>query len=199
MKINGPVWALGAMSGTSLDGVDAAMIRTDGEAIFEFGETGFRPYSSEDQACLRASLGAWPGQPGVDEAQEVVETAHAALLSQFQGAGIIGFHGQTLAHEPRGRGTHQTGDGAIMAEVLGKPVAWDFRSNDVELGGQGAPLAPFYHFACAQYLGLAQPVAFLNLGGVGNLTYVDPRLSLPEEEGALWPLTRVRPMRRSTI
>jgi len=172
------------MSGTSLDGVDAAMLLTDGVRILEFGATGYRPYSAAERATLRAAFGRWPGDPGVQAAAEVIETATAELLSGFSGAEIIGFHGQTLAHDPFGRGTHQTGDGALLAEVLGVPVVWDFRSNDVALGGQGAPLAPFYHFACAGWMGAKEPVLVLNLGGVGNVTYVDPRLARPEDPGA---------------
>lgn len=179
------VWALGTMSGTSLDGVDAALIRTDGETIFGFGSTAYRPYAAAERETLRAALGRWPGEPGVEEAAEVVETAHAALMAPLAGKAVLaGFHGQTLAHDPRGRGTHQSGDGAVLAEILGLPVVWDFRSSDVELGGQGAPLAPFYHFACARWIGARQPIAFLNLGGVGNLTWLDPAKSAPEAPGA---------------
>lgn len=184
MLKGGAVWALGAMSGTSLDGVDAAMVLTDGERILEFGHSAYRPYTPDEQSILRAALGLWPGDPGVEAAAEVVETAHAEVLSGFSGAAIVGFHGQTLAHDPRGRGTHQAGSGAILAEVLGLPVVWDFRTADVRLGGQGAPLAPYYHFACAKWAGIGMPVAFLNLGGVGNLTWVDPRHSTPDTPGA---------------
>jgi anhydro-N-acetylmuramic acid kinase len=113
-----------------------------------------------------------------------VESAHTELLSQFSGAAIVGFHGQTLAHDPRGRGTHQAGSGAALARVLGLPVVWDFRSTDVRLGGQGAPLAPFYHFACARWIGAEMPLAFLNMGGVGNVTWVDPRHAAPDHPGA---------------
>ena len=180
----GPVWALGAMSGTSLDGVDAAMLRTDGVDILEFGETAYRPYSADEQAVLRAALGRWPGED-VAGALDVVQRAHGALLGGFDGAELVGFHGQTLAHEPRGRGTHQLGDGAALAELLGLPVVWDFRSADIELGGEGAPLAPFFHFACAKWIGAKAPFGVLNLGGVGNLTWIDPRCARPEEEGAL--------------
>lgn len=180
-----PIWALGTMSGTSLDGVDAALVLTDGHKVLEFGASAYRPYTDAERAVLRAALGHWPGDPGVTEAAEVVETAHAELLSRFDGADLIGFHGQTLAHDPRGRGTHQAGDGSVLAAVLGVPVVWDFRSSDVQLGGQGAPLAPFYHFACARFIGAAGPVAFLNLGGVGNLTWVDPAQERPEAAGAL--------------
>ena len=181
----GPVWALGTMSGTSLDGVDAAMVLTDGTRILDLGETGYRAYDAEEQAVLRAALGCWPGDAGAEAAAEVVETAHAEVMSQFAGAEIMGFHGQTLAHDPRGRGTHQAGNGAILAEVLERPVVWDFRSSDVALGGQGAPLVPFFHFALARWIGASEPLAFLNLGGVGNVTWVDPALPGPEAEGAV--------------
>jgi anhydro-N-acetylmuramic acid kinase len=180
-----PIWALGAMSGTSLDGVDAAMVLTDGIRVLDFGPTAYRPYTPDERSTIRAAFGLWPGDPGVAEAAQVVEAAHLELLSRFQGAGVVGFHGQTLAHDPRGRGTHQTGDGALLAAALGLPVVWDFRSADVSMGGQGAPLAPFFHHALARRIGTTEPLAFLNLGGVGNLTWVDPSRDDPAAPGAL--------------
>jgi anhydro-N-acetylmuramic acid kinase len=96
----------------------------------------------------------------------------------------LGFHGQTLAHDPENRRTHQAGDGARLAKATGRMVIWDFRSTDVEMGGQGAPLAPFYHWACARRIAADGPVAFLNLGGVGNITWTDPRAGAPEAPGA---------------
>lgn len=180
-----PLWALGSMSGTSLDGVDAAMVRTDGHRVLEFGPSAYRPYTPAEQATIRAAFGQWPGDPAVVQAAEVVETAHAELLSRFSGVDVAGFHGQTLAHDPRGQGTHQCGDGALLARLLGVPVVWDFRSADVRMGGQGAPLVPFYHFALARHLGATEPLAFLNLGGVGNLTWIDPTAPGPEAPGAL--------------
>lgn len=185
LKGTHPVWALGTMSGTSLDGVDAAMIRTDGVTIFEIGPAAYRPYTTNERAVLTAALGHWQGTPETTAAAEVVEAAHAEIMARFSDVEIAGFHGQTLAHDPGGRGTHQAGNGALLAEVLDIPVAWDFRTADVEFGGQGAPLAPFYHFACARFIKADQPVAFLNLGGVGNITYVDPRCEGPEHDGAL--------------
>ena len=179
------------MSGTSLDGVDAALLRTDGETIAEFGESDYRAYSADERASIAKSLGQWPDGADVAQAAETVETVHAALLSRMMTAdpdqipAIVGFHGQTLAHEPGNHRTHQTGDGALMAEILQCPVVWDFRTADVQLGGQGAPLAPFFHFACAKYLSLEAPTVFLNLGGVGNVTYVDPSHDKPEAVGAL--------------
>ncbi len=186
MRKDGPLWALGAMSGTSLDGVDAAMLRTDGVTIEDFGPSAFRPYTPPEQDRLRAALGQWPGDPDVAAAAEVVETAHAELLSRFTGADLVGFHGQTLAHDPMERGTHQCGNGALLAQVLDLPTVWDFRSADIRMGGQGAPLAPFFHFALARHIGAAEPLAFLNLGGVGNLTWVNPQADGPEDPGALF-------------
>jgi len=185
MRKDGALWALGAMSGTSLDGVDAAMIKTDGQTVFAFGPSAYRPYTAQEQATLRAALGHWPGTPEVAAAAEVVETAHAEILARFTGAEVLGFHGQTLAHDPAGLGTHQCGNGALLAQLLGLPTVWDFRTSDVTIGGQGAPLAPFYHFALARRIAATEPLAFLNLGGVGNLTWIDPTAPGPENPGAL--------------
>ncbi len=176
--------ALGAMSGTSLDGVDAAVVETDGQVIHGFGATAYRGYSEEEQAVLSEALGHWSGAEA-EAAAQVIEAAHAEVLGRFQDVELVGFHGQTLAHEPRGRGTCQVGDGQALAEALGVPVVWDFRSADVELGGEGAPLAPFFHFACAKWLGATEPLVFLNLGGVGNITWVDPRKTAPQDDRAL--------------
>lgn len=184
-KLNkGPIQIAGAMSGTSLDGVDVAVLKTDGQQIFEFGDTDYRAYSEEEQALLVQALGQWSGA-AVEAATQVIEDAHLSVLKQFSSCDLVGFHGQTLAHEPRGRGTFQVGDGALLANHIGVPVAWDFRSADVQMGGEGAPLAPFFHFACAKWIKATAPVVFLNLGGVGNLTWVDPNKSGPEEMGAL--------------
>jgi anhydro-N-acetylmuramic acid kinase len=184
MKIKGPIRALGAMSGTSLDGIDGAVLVTDGKSITSFGETDYREYSDRERASLRSALGLWHDDD-VAEAAKVVEHGHYSLLAGFEDIALVGFHGQTLAHDPGGRGTHQVGDGAALADRLGWPVVWNFRSADVQLGGQGAPLAPFYHFALARWMQADAPVAFLNLGGVGNLTWIDPGKARPEDDGAL--------------
>ncbi|NHF71905.1 anhydro-N-acetylmuramic acid kinase [Paracoccus sp. 12-3] len=178
--------ALGMMSGTSLDGVDAALIETDGVRIGGFGRAGYRGYGGNEAAVLHDALGRWPGDPGVAEAADLSVAAHAALAADFPEAELIGYHGQTLAHDPGGRGTHQAGSGAALAHRTGRRVVWDFRTEDVRQGGQGAPLAPFFHWACADWAVRAgrmepAPVVFLNLGGVGNLTWVDPLAEGPEQ------------------
>ncbi|UXU73979.1 MULTISPECIES: anhydro-N-acetylmuramic acid kinase [unclassified Paracoccus (in: a-proteobacteria)] len=183
------IQALGMMSGTSLDGVDAALIETDGIRIGGFGPCAYRAYSDNEAAVLHAALGQWPGGAGVAEAAGLSVAAHAALAQGFPQAQVIGYHGQTLAHDPGGRGTHQAGDGAALARRLDRPVVWDFRREDVRQGGEGAPLAPFFHWACAEWAVARgklppRPVAFLNLGGVGNISIVDPTAPGPEAPGA---------------
>jgi anhydro-N-acetylmuramic acid kinase len=172
MTRSDPIWSAGLMSGTSLDGVDAALVYTDGVRIHDFGEGRYRPYSADERKELRAVLGHWPGR-GLESAERVILSTHHSLIAGWS-PDIIGFHGQTLAHDPVNRRTHQLGDGAAFAKLCKAPVVWDFRTHDVSIGGQGAPLAPLFHFACAQWAGLTDPVAFLNLGGVGNLTWINP-------------------------
>jgi len=180
----GVVTAAGAMSGTSLDGVDVAVLHTDGTAIDGFGRSAYRDYTAPERATIAAGFGQWSGD-AVEAAAAVVEAAHLEILRDFRDVDLIGFHGQTLAHAPRLQGTLQVGNGALLAQELGVPLVWDFRSADVEMGGEGAPLAPFFHHACARYIQAQEPVAFLNLGGVGNLTWVDPAVAEPQMEGAL--------------
>jgi anhydro-N-acetylmuramic acid kinase len=181
----GAVWALGAMSGTSLDGVDAALLLSDGRRIEAMGRSAYRAYAPAERDVLRAALGRWPGEAGVGAAAEVVERAHAEVMGPLAGeAALLGLHGQTVAHDAAGGRTHQLGCGARLAQALGRPVAWDFRSADMAAGGQGAPFAPAYHHACARWAGAGAPVAILNLGGVGNLTWADPRREV-EAPGAL--------------
>lgn len=178
-------WFIGCMSGTSMDGVDIAEIRTDGKRIFEFGQTTRQGFTSEEIKILHLARGKWPGEGEVKQAARIVEETHLALLRANQRDAIVGFHGQTLAHDPGNQKTHQAGDGQSLADQLGKTVVWDFRSEDLINGGEGAPLAPFYHFALAKYLGLTKVCAFINIGGITNISIIDPQREEPENEGAL--------------
>jgi len=180
--------AIGLMSGTSLDGVDVALIETDGETISRFGPTGYRPYSDSERAMLRGALVAAVGladrtaRPGaLREAEACVTTAHAEAVESFLAAhgvrgdaiAVVGFHGQTVLHRPEARLTVQLGDGHALAARLGVPVVFDFRAADVAAGGQGAPLVPVFHRTLVETLQRPRPVAVLNVGGVANVTYVD--------------------------
>ena len=169
--------AIGLMSGTSLDGVDAAILRTDGERVEQFGPALTLPYPEEFRNRLRNVLGT--NKSAVTAAIEVDLTEFHAkavnkLLEQnslsISNINIIGFHGQTIFHRPSDKVTVQLGDGSALAKRLGMPVAWDFRSADVAAGGQGAPLVPLFHAALIQNLEL--PLAVLNIGGVANVTWI---------------------------
>lgn len=170
-----------------MDGVDGAMLMTDGQSIHAFGDSYFRPYSTAERDVIAAALGLWPDDdPAIlTAAEKVVREAHREVIERFPDARTVGFHGQTLAHDPTGGRTHQIGDGARLAQDVGKQVVWDFRTADMTAGGQGAPLAPFFHHACARQLGMQRVVAFVNLGGVGNVTLVNGSKYSPENADAL--------------
>ena len=204
---------MGLMSGTSMDGVDAALLLTDGETVDAFGASGALAYGEADILNVAAVAADWTRYrpPAAEAATEALAADRAAELAAAEGevlrahagavaqtlagaaAGpmpaVVGFHGQTVAHAPEQGWTWQLGDGAALARVLNRPVVWDFRSADMAAGGQGAPLVPFFHFALAKRIGAGGnnpgPLAFLNIGGVANVTWVDPAKAAPEEEGAL--------------
>jgi anhydro-N-acetylmuramic acid kinase len=180
--------ALGLMSGTSLDGVDVALIETDGRQVRALGPSGYRPYTESERSLLRralheaAFLAQRDARPGVLlEAERAVTIAHAEAVAAFsaqhriscQDVDIVGFHGQTVLHRPERRLTVQIGDAPALAKAIHIPVMHDFRAADVAAGGQGAPFVPVYHRALAQSLGREGPIVVVNIGGVSNITYID--------------------------
>jgi anhydro-N-acetylmuramic acid kinase len=176
--------AIGLMSGTSMDGIDVALIETDGENLIERLACLTVPYDAPFRSDLAAALEearaltdrtARPGCLAAVE-QELTQR-HAAATAQLLAQGtvglvsVIGFHGQTVLHAPQRQLTVQIGDGAALARNTGLDVVYDLRAADVAAGGQGAPLAPVYHRALAARLP-ERPVAVLNVGGVGNVTWI---------------------------
>jgi anhydro-N-acetylmuramic acid kinase len=176
--------AIGLMSGTSLDGVDIAVISTDGERIAALGPRGYRPYGEAERALLRqalsdaAQLRDRAARPGaLAAAERLVTAAHGEAVAGFLtehriSADIIGFHGQTVLHRPERGLTVQIGDGDELARLTGIAVAYDFRAADVAAGGQGAPLVPVFHRALAAGLDRPGPLMIVNIGGVANVTYL---------------------------
>ncbi|HSC18626.1 MAG TPA: anhydro-N-acetylmuramic acid kinase [Rhizomicrobium sp.] len=179
---------IGLMSGTSLDGIDAALLETDGEGVAVPGAAITLSYDANTRALLRQALddvqriarGA-PVPYSIREAERISTEAHAravtALLEkadlQTAHIALIGYHGQTILHRPEQRWTWQIGDGALLARLTGIDVVNDFRSADVKAGGEGAPLVPLYHAALVKETSsLALPVAVVNIGGVANVTYI---------------------------
>lgn len=170
---------IGLMSGTSLDGIDAALIRTNGRDYAESIGFNFMPYQPSLRRKIRACLGRR------EDHEDIVRSAERALTMEHASAvkallhrtgydarkiDAIGFHGHTISHDPDNKFTWQIGDGALLAHQTGIPVVSDMRRADVEAGGQGAPFLPLNHYALATEQ--EKPFVILNLGGVGNLTYI---------------------------
>ena len=189
---------IGLMSGTSLDGVDAALLETDGENIARPGPSLTIPYDKETRALLKGALeearhvaeGA-PVPHAIRDAERQLTEAHAeavrALLAKAGlepgQIGLIGFHGQTILHRPARHWTWQIGDGALLARLTGIDVVNDFRSADVKAGGQGAPLMPLYHAVLMRQSGQAEPLVMVNIGGVAQVTYIKGDLILAFDTG----------------
>jgi anhydro-N-acetylmuramic acid kinase len=174
----GSMLALGLMSGTSMDGIDAALLRTDGAAQVEPLPARSTAYDAAMRRAIRDAV-ADPHDAARVAALEAALTdrhaeAVAALLAEAGLAAadidVIGFHGQTIHHDPAAGTTRQVGDGARLARATGCRVVNDFRSADMAAGGEGAPFAPVYHAVLAQRLAL--PVCVLNIGGVANVTWI---------------------------
>ena len=188
-----PMTALGLMSGTSMDGIDLAVISTDGENHVERGPSSFVAYEAAFSRRIEEALEtakdivertARPGD--LERLEREITLRHAGAVERlllnlpepWRKPDVIGFHGQTVLHRPGQALTVQLGDGPLLAEKTGLPVAWDMRANDMVHGGQGAPLAPVYHAALARSLPdelRRFPVAFVNVGGISNVTFVPER------------------------
>src|ERR1700676_361663 len=171
--------ALGLMSGTSLDGIDVAALASDGHRRVAAGPALTVPYPDVFRERLRGVLGGAAPSADIAAVEAELTRLHGAAVAQFRARypeiafDLVGFHGHTIVHRPAERRTWQIGDGALLARLVGVDVVADFRSADVAAGGEGAPFAPLYHTALAA--DLAKPVAVLNLGGVGNVTWIGPR------------------------
>jgi len=179
--------AIGTMSGTSMDGVDVALIETDGESVSRFGTYISREYSPTERHILRGAVNAAKDmtdrnarpQPIADAEKLVTETHLKVIDELIQREGVshaavdvVGFHGQTILHRPERRLTVQIGDGASLARRLKIPVVYDFRIADVAAGGQGAPLVPVFHRALLRAFDDG-PIVVVNIGGVANVAYID--------------------------
>lgn len=170
------------MSGTSLDGIDVAIIKTDGENFVEFGASMTVAYDADFRDRLRRVLGpagrAAPGADAVERDLTILHAEAAQALLEREGLepgdiDVVGFHGHTVHHDPAKKVTIQLGDGALLADWLGVQVVSGFRSRDVSSGGEGAPLVPVFHRALLKSAtDVKLPAAVLNIGGVANVTWV---------------------------
>lgn len=176
-----PKWSIGVISGTSMDGIDVALLRTDGRDRIEHGPGATLPYPVRLREALISVINT-PAQAesgDLSALEDAVTDAHCDAVTYILNAHDIsprsiisvGLHGQTVFHRPEHRFTRQLMNGQRAADRLGLTIVNRFRHADVAAGGQGAPLVPLYHQALAR--GLAQPLMVLNLGGVANITYLD--------------------------
>ncbi len=168
-----------------MDGVDVAMVVTDGERVSSFGPTLYRAYTDAERDAIRAALvmareqnnrAARPAE--LARAEAVVTRAHAESVNEWRrknpdhSLDLLGFHGQTVFHAPERGVTIQLGDGKQLATMTGVPVVFDFRAADVAAGGEGAPFVPVFHQALAGMVGLSGNIAVVNIGGVANITRI---------------------------
>jgi anhydro-N-acetylmuramic acid kinase len=178
-----PVWALGLMSGTSMDGVDAALVRTDGVEIAALGPALTQAYDPEVRARLRAAVAGDADEAEIGAVERLITDHHGTVAVRLvelwrteagsaAAPAVIGFHGHTLWHRPREGKTRQIGDGRGLARRMAVPVVDDFRSADMAAGGEGAPLAPLYHAAKLRGADVSYPLCIVNLGGVANVTWI---------------------------
>ncbi|MCP4393896.1 MAG: anhydro-N-acetylmuramic acid kinase [Alphaproteobacteria bacterium] len=175
--------AIGLMSGTSMDGVDAAIIKTDGENILSIGSSVHIPYSKETKQHITNILGQSKLTDEVKKVELEITQIHIQAVKELINketliAGtpptidVIGFHGHTIHHSPKDKLTIQIGEADLLAKETGIKVVHQLRINDIKAGGQGAPLVPIYHAALASSAKIDKPTAFVNIGGIANVTWI---------------------------
>lgn len=165
-----------------MDGIDVAVLETDGLSVGRAGATHFLKYTKSDRSLLTDAMAACRengrGDGLVKDAENMITVKHGDAIKELmddagleaQDVDLVGFHGQTLYHAPQDGITVQIGDGEALARKLGIRVAYDFRTADVKAGGEGAPLVPVFHQALVRDAQL--PAAIVNIGGVANVTIV---------------------------
>tara|TARA_Y100000590_G_C15575580_1_gene960326 strand:+ start:22 stop:1191 length:1170 start_codon:yes stop_codon:yes gene_type:complete len=179
--------ALGLMSGTSLDGIDASILSSDGENIIDTKINKFHPYDTK----FRKNLGDYitninslkdikKSQTEYERLEEELTKRHVKLsrqiIADFGKVDFVGFHGQTIIHRFKEKYSIQMGDAKLMSKLLKTKVIYNFRKSDIENGGTGAPLAPIYHYKLSKKLNITEPNIFLNIGGIANITYINKKI-----------------------
>ena len=176
--------SLGLMSGTSMDGIDASIIRSDGENEYESTFDEFFEYDQalyKDLVNLRNKINSANdiivNSELVSEIERKITLYHAEICNKIinksdHEVDLIGFHGQTIFHDASQKISKQLGDGSLLSSLLKKDVIYNFRANDIANGGQGAPLAPIFHNLIINKNKIELPVFILNIGGIANITII---------------------------
>ena len=176
--------SLGLMSGTSLDGIDASILSSDGENIIDIKRNIFKPYDSKFRKNLEAYIAninsledIKKSQTEYDKLEEELTRRHVKLsrqiISDFGKVDLVGFHGQTIIHRPKEKYSIQMGDAKLMSKLLKIKVIYNFRKSDIKNNGTGAPLTPIYHYNLSKKINIPEPNIFLNIGGIANITYIN--------------------------
>ena len=179
---------IGLMTGTSMDGIDVSLVRTNGLDLKRLNQNYFYKYSNKTKETLMNIL-----TEDIDFnlkrkrlLDDFITSEHYFALKDLdilKECDLIGFHGQTIYHNPSHKLSIQIGNPKKLAQLLNKNVVFDFRSNDIRFGGQGAPLAPIYHKYIIEKNKLCLPTCILNIGGISNLTYWDGDLLIGFDTG----------------
>ena len=184
--------SLGLMSGTSMDGIDVSLIRTNGKDIKKIKFSKTYPYSPKTITALKYTFtkdkDILSDANNHENLSTLITDDHiTAVKKTISRSGLtpdlIGFHGQTIFHNSRIKKSIQIGDGIRIANTFGINVVYDFRSNDIKNGGQGAPLIPIYHKYLTKKNMFDLPSCFLNIGGVANISYIDKKLLIGYDTG----------------
>jgi anhydro-N-acetylmuramic acid kinase len=177
--------AIGLMSGTSLDGVDASIIRSDGEKIINIEKNQYFRYKSNFQNLLRDFIKACGNKSYIQKnfktykaLEEELTLNHIKISEKILSnckfkIDLIGFHGQTIIHKPKKGYSIQMGNAHLLSKILKKKVVYRFRKKDIENKGQGAPLASIYHYSLSKKIKIKKPIIFLNIGGISNITFIN--------------------------
>jgi len=177
--------ALGLMSGTSLDGIDASIVRSDGEKFINIEENQYYKYNDSFRDQLRKFIKDCYDKEYIDKHNKVyndlqkqltldhVEISKKIISNYGSKIDLVGFHGQTIIHRPEKGYSIQMGDAQLLSKILKQNVIYQFRQKDIDHKGQGAPLASIYHYNLSKKLNLSEPIIFLNIGGISNLTYIN--------------------------
>jgi len=176
--------SLGLMSGTSLDGIDASIIESDGDSIINIRKNAYFSYPKKFKLELKELIEKTTSREEIqknlknyNDIERKLTLFHAeiseSIIQKYDfNIDLIGFHGQTIIHKPSDKYSIQMGDGKLLSQILKKKVIYQFRKNDIQNFGQGAPLASIYHYALSKKLKIKDPIIFLNIGGISNITYV---------------------------
>ncbi len=184
--MNKSYYSLGLMSGTSMDGIDASIIKSDGKTKYTVILNKFFKYSEENYKILTSlrnniknvhDLKKYKNQ--IDFVEKEITLFHALIVNKILKKikikiNFIGFHGQTIFHDASRKVSKQLGDGKLLSNLTKKTVVYNFRKNDLKNGGQGAPLAPIFHQLIMQHYKVKLPALIINIGGISNITFKKP-------------------------